>query len=75
MALTINAVFQSDGSFPISSDCLNIWYSGFVMELDISLRTLGCSSSGPGDLSIFSVFSIYRMFSSDISNLEIGLIL
>jgi hypothetical protein len=35
MALT-NAVFQSDGSFPISSDCLNIWYSGFVMELDIS---------------------------------------
>jgi hypothetical protein len=43
MALTI-AVFQSDGSLPISSDCLNIWYSGFVMELDISLRTLGCSS-------------------------------
>ena len=74
MALTINAVFQSDGSFPISSDCLNIWYSGFVMELDISLRILGCSSSGPCDLSIFSVFGIFRMFSSDISKLEIGLI-
>jgi hypothetical protein len=34
MALTINAVFQSDGSFPISSDCLNITSLQLLEVLD-----------------------------------------
>jgi len=46
-------IFQSTGTLPDYHDLSNIMESGLATTSANSLRTLGCISSGPTDLSTF----------------------